>query len=551
VTRPESEPTAGVLARPEPEPPTTPGNRTILRGRTNPDGAANPGGRTILRGAVITTTAVVLGNLLGLLRDLLIAGFFGADGGTDAFLVAWTLPEAAVPLLIDGAMSLLMIPILTRALQQRAEGRTGAGDEDPVRQAVGRTLPALCAILVVLAAVFALGASVLVRVLAPGLVDPALGVNAMRIISVSVLFIGIAGYFVAALRAHLVYGPPAFVTVAMNVGIIGAILLCHTWLGVQAAVVGASVGSALMVAIQLPAFLRRVGWVWRPVRGARVALAAFVPIAAYLLLRQSQVFVERFVGSDLAAGTISHLNYAQKIGQVPSTLALILAVVTFPQLAKHINAGNPDQAHRRTAIDIHIIAAIVLAATAYLFAFAEPVVRLLFQRGAFTAADTVATGAILRIYVLGLLGQALVDVLCRSLFSERATWVPAAAMGVGLVVTGGVAAAAAGSWGAPAIAAANALGITITGALLLRGRRDASVPVRPVVSTIARLLPSTVLTTLFGLWLAARTAALPTAWSVLLALPSVVVVFVVAAVATGGIPLPRLTARRNRGGVAR
>jgi hypothetical protein len=72
-----------------------------------------------------------------------------------------------------------------------------------------------------------------------------------------------------------------------------------------------------------------------------------------------------------------------------------------------------------------------------------------------------------------------------------------------------------------------------------------------VVSIIVRLLPSTVLTTLFGLWLAARTAALPTACSVLLALPSVVVVFVVAAVATGGIPLPRLTARRNRGGVAR
>jgi putative peptidoglycan lipid II flippase len=502
-------------------------------------------GRTILHGALITTSAVVLGNVLGLIRDLLIAGVFGADGRTDAFLVAWTLPEAAVPLLIDGAMTLLMIPIFTRALQRRAPRTVDGAVEgtDPVREAVGGTLPQLFLALVALSGIFALGAPWLVRLLAPGLVDPALGVNAMRIISVSVLFIGIAGYFVAALRAHLVYGPPAFVTVAMNVGIIGVILLGHTWWGVLAAVIGASVGSALMVAVQLPAFIRRVGLVWRPIRGGGLALTAFMPIAAYILLRQSQVFVERFVGSELSPGTISHLNYAQKIGQVPSTLALILAVVTFPQLAKHINAGNPDQAHRRTAIDIHIIGAIVLAATVYLYAFAEPVVQVLFQRGAFTALDSQATGAILRVYVLGLLGQVLVDVLCRSLFSERATWVPAISMGIGLLVTGVIAEAGAGTWGAPVIAAANAVGITVTGALLVRRRRSAVVPAAALWLIIGRMLPGTVLTTLFALWLAERLAPLPAVWSVVLGLPSVVVVFAVAGVLTRGVPMPRLARR--------
>lgn len=514
-------------------------------------GRSAQAGRTILRGAVITTTAVALGNVLGLIRDLLIAGFFGADGSTDAFLVAWTLPEAAVPLLIDGAMTLLMIPVFTRALQQRGQARAAdapddAAAADPVREAVGRTLPQLFLVLVVLSGVFAVGAPWLVRLLAPGLADSALGVTAMRVIAVSVLFIGIAGYLVAALRAHLVYGPPAFVTVAMNVGIIGAVLVGHTRWGVLSAVLGASVGSALMVAVQLPAFIRRVGLAWRPVRGAGMALSAFAPIAAYILLRQSQVFVERFVGSGLAPGTISHLNYAQKIGQVPSTLALILAVVTFPQLAKHVSAGNPDQAHRRTAIDIHIIGAIVLAATAYLFAFAEPVVRLLFQRGAFTAFDSQATGAILRVYALGLLGQALVDVLCRSLFSERATWVPAVSMGIGLLLTGVVAAVGAGAWGAPAIAAANAVGITVTGALLVRGRRSEVVPARSLVLILARMLPGTALTAVFALWLAGRLAPLPPAWSVFLGLPAVIVVFAVATVATRGAPVPRLSRRATR-----
>jgi putative peptidoglycan lipid II flippase len=502
--------------------------------------------RLLLRGTVITTAAVGLGTVLGLARDLLMAGLYGANGQTDAFLVAWTLPETAVPLLIDGAMTLLMVPIFSRALRERGQrAPNSAGPDlgpdfgpDPVRAAVAATLPQLLVVLVVVAAVAAATAPWLVTALAPGLADPTLGVVAMRTIAVSVVFVGIAGYLVAALRSHDVYGPPAMITVAMNVGIVGVMVLAHRQLGVLAAVFGAVLGSALMVAVQAPAFLRRVGLPRRAIRGGGIALGTLLPIAAYIGARQSQVFVERFVASWLAPGTISHLNYVQKIAQVPATLALTLAVVTFPQLARQVVAGQAREAHRRTVLDVQIIGAIVLAATAFLAAFAPEIVGLLFERGAFTAADTAATASILRIYVWGLCGQALLDIVCRSLFSERATAVPAVSMVLGVLVTGAVAVLGAPVWGAAAIAAANAVGITVAAALIVANRRSAIIPVRAVGTAIARLLPATALATLFACWLEARLRGLPTAASVTAGVLAVAAVFGLVALLCGALPVP-------------
>jgi putative peptidoglycan lipid II flippase len=496
----------------------------------------------VLRGTVITTVALGFGTVLGLLRDLMIAGFFGATGQTDAFLVAWTLPETAVPLLIDGAMTLLMIPILSRALERRDGQRARPAEDhlpDPVATAVASTMPQMVAALAVLSGVVALTAPWLITVLAPGLKDPALGVSAMRIIAVSVLFIGIAGYMVAALRSHLVYGPPAMITTAMNVGIIGCMLALHQRIGVLSAVVGAAVGSALMVAVQVPAFMRRVGLPRRVLRGGGMAFAAFVPIAGYILARQAQVFVERFVASSLAPGTITQLNYAQKIAQVPSILALILAVVSFPQLARHVVSGQTEQARRRTLTDVQIIGAIVLAATAFLIAFAPQVVALLLQRGAFTARDTMLTADILRIYVLGLLGQAVLDISCRAVFSERASLVPATSMLIGLAVTAAGSAVGAALWGGPGIAAANALGITAAALLVVCNRRSRVIPASRVGLVLLRLMPAALLSTVFAWWLAGVLHRIPAAVSVFPSVALVAVVFGVLAVLTRGLPPPR------------
>jgi putative peptidoglycan lipid II flippase len=112
-------------------------------------------------------------------------------------------------------------------------------------------------------------------------------------------------------------------------------------------------------------------------------------------------------------------------------------------------------------------------------ACAPQIVHVLFQRGAFTAADTAATARVMRVYALGLLGQSLVGALIRPYFSAgRPTWYPAAAMAAGLALTGAADAAAVTVWGAYGIAAGNAAGISLTAALLLRGLPARAVPVR-------------------------------------------------------------------------
>jgi putative peptidoglycan lipid II flippase len=455
------------------------------------------GESALARAALLTVVITLSGSVLGLVRDLWLARYFGAGGGTDAFLVSWTVPETAFPLVVEGVMSFVMVPLLSRAIARNEP--TGA-----VHEVLAATMPRIVAVLAAGSAAVFVGAPVLVHLIAPGLADPALAVTCTRWTSLTVLTFGLAGYLNAALRAHHVFGAPATIHLAYNVGILALIASMHVRYGVVSAAAGVALGSVLMVATQVPSFLRNVGLPRRLlVRANPLALGVVAPIVVFTLSRQAQVFVERFLGSTLPAGTISHLNYAQKVAQLPVLVALLLATVTFPTLARTVAAGQVEQARRRLESDLRTVAALVLVAAAFLVALAPAVVRVLLQHGAFTAADTAATAAIVRVYAVGLLGQAMVGVLCRPFFTgTRPAWYPAAAMGTGLVVTVAVAVVAAPALGAPGIAAANATGITLTAVLLLAGlpHRTVAVSLSTVASATARLAASAAGAALLG-WL--------------------------------------------------
>jgi putative peptidoglycan lipid II flippase len=308
----------------------------------------------------------------------------------------------------------------------------------------------------------------------------------------------VAGYLGAALRSVHVFGPPAAIYAAYNVGILVVMAALHRPVGVLSAAIGLVVGGVLMVAVQVPSLRRHLAVTSAApglfsataagVPAGSFALGAFVPVAVYTLTRQGQVFVERFLGSGLSAGTISLLNYAQKLAQVPMVLAIMVATVTFPMLARSAVAGDTAATRERTAADLRMVAAIVLASSAYLIAFARVAVSALFEHGLFTPADTAATAAIVRVYALGLLGQAFVVTLTRGYFSSgRPAWFPAMAMAAGLAATAVISALLAPVWHAVGIAAGNAAGITLTAALLLRavpaGHRRYGVG-RPVVAML-------------------------------------------------------------------
>jgi putative peptidoglycan lipid II flippase len=422
--------------------------------------------QSMLRTTVLVAGITSVGTLLGFVRDLIIARYFGASGETDAFLFAWTIPETATPLVMEGAMLLLLMPLFARELEEKGS----------LRDFVSRSLVLITTILLLCTMMIVLTAPWLVEALAPGLAMPELATRSVRTTALTIVFLGLCGYMMAALRARHVFGITATVYTAYNVGIIGAVLCLQGRLGIYSAALGVALGSALMVLVLFPSYLRHVGRPAlrvRPDRELLASLVAFVPLSLYTLGRQAQVYVERFLGSSLDPGAISHLNYAAKVGQVPMLLTSMVAVVAFPSVARTAVAGRLEDLRLMIHRYARVIAVLILPAMAFLIVSASEVVGVLFQRGAFGPADTAATASILRIYALGLLGQTLVNIAVLPLFSIRqlrpTAWYPARAALAGLIVTAVVSLATLPFLGVQGLAAGNAAGISVLALLLLRG----------------------------------------------------------------------------------
>ncbi|MEU8483708.1 lipid II flippase MurJ [Streptomyces sp. NPDC048641] len=509
--------------------------------RAGPGATESPGAsdRRLARAALLTAVLSAVGSILGLGRDQSLARLFGAGSETDAFLVAWTVPEFAATLLIEDGLAFVLVPAFSAALARRAQAR----GRDPVRSLVSSSLPRFGLAFLAAAALLIAGAPFLVHVLAPGLPDPRLAVDCTRLTATCVLTFGLTGYCSAALRAHGCYLPPAAIYVAYNTGIIATMLVGGTRWGVRSAAMGVAVGGCLMVAVQLPAFQRqlraakaaeKLGGEARDEAGdepgdkpgdepgdrpgGEVAakgrrsmhLGLIAAVLAFALCKQSQVFIERFLASSLAAGSISHLNYAQKVAQLPMSFSLMLCTVTFPVVAQAMARGDVAAARARIERDLGLAACVVLVGAAAIFACAPQIIHVLFQRGAFTAADTAATASVMRVYALGLLGHSMVGALVRSYFSSgRPTWYPVGAMAVGMAATAGVGSWTVDLWGVRGIAGANAFGITLTAVLLLAAmdRRSVPVDISKVLAELGKPLLAAAGATVAGLMAASSFAS--------------------------------------------
>ncbi|WP_405993219.1 murein biosynthesis integral membrane protein MurJ [Streptomyces sp. NBC_00986] len=482
----------------------------LLPPARTPEDTPTPEPRGFLaKAALITAVLSITGSLLGLARDQALARLFGAGSETDAFLIAWTIPEFAATLLIEDGLAFALIPAFSMALARRAQGTPG----DPVRTLVATTLPRLTLAFIAVSALLIGTAPYLVEALAPGLPNPALAISCTRLTATCVLSFGLAGYCSAALRAHRRFVAPAAIYVAYNIGIIAGMYAFGAHWGVRSAALGVAAGGVLMVLTQLPALWRQLtshkpttlDADTGPAEPRRMNLALMATVLLFALCRQSQVLIERFLASHLPAGAISHLNYAQKVAQMPMVLSLMLCTVTFPVVARALAEGDTEKARNRVERDLALAACLVLLGAATVIACAPQIIQLLFQRGAFTAHDTAATAGVMRVYALGLLGQTLVGVLVRSYFSAgRPTWYPVGAMAAGIVVTTWIGAWTVGPWGVIGIAVANATGITFTALLLLYGSGPRSVPLhtRQVLIELSRPVRAAVVATIAGAFVA-------------------------------------------------
>jgi putative peptidoglycan lipid II flippase len=365
----------------------------------------------IARGAGAASAATLASRVLGLARDQVLAALFGAGNQMDAFIVAFRVPNLVRDLFAEGAMSAAFVPTFTRHLTLR-----GKADAWRVGSNVLNALLTVSAVLVVIGCVVA---EPLVTLYAgdyggvPGKLE--LTILLTRLMLPFLIFVAIAAALMGMLNSLQHYFIPALSPASFNVAVIlSALLLTPVmsslgWPAITAIAIGTLLGGAAQVAVQWP-MLRREGFRYHAVLdpadpGLRRVLVLMGPGTVGLAATQLNVFVNTLLATSQGTGAASWLTYAFRVMYLPIGLfGVSIATAVLPAAARH--AAHHDAAAIRTTVGRAVALMLMLnvPATFGLAVLADPIVRLLFERGRFVPADTAATAAALQLYAVGLVG---------------------------------------------------------------------------------------------------------------------------------------------------
>lgn len=344
--------------------------------------------RETAKRAGIVTLGTLLSRVLGLLRDMVIAASFSL-GVTDAFFVAFTIPNALRGLLAEGAVSGAFIPV-------HAEVRETQGPE-AARLFYGRFLGSLGVVLLAVTAFGIAFAPWLVELYAGGFDEDrlALTVSLTRWMFPYIALMGVAALAGGALNAAHRFAAPAFSPALLNVALVGSALLAAPIAAafqrpaVFALAIGVLVGGVLQMLAQFPA-LRSEGLFAAPRvafgdPGVRKAFRLMVPLLAGLGVYQLNVLLSRRFASGLPEGAQSYLYYAQRLTELPQGLfAFAIATATLPTLSALRAKQDHDGVARTFTDGLRLSMFVAIPSTVFLIVAAEPTVQVLFGRGNFS-----------------------------------------------------------------------------------------------------------------------------------------------------------------------
>jgi putative peptidoglycan lipid II flippase len=357
----------------------------------------------VQRGVVSAVGSIGLATLasrvLGYVRDMVVARAFGAGPITDAFFVAFRIPNLLRRLLAEGALSTAVVPVFTETLTR--EGPEAFGRL--ARAVAGSAMVVLCLV----AGLGALVAPLVVTAMAPGWrTDPellALAVSLTRALFPYLVFVGLAALAMGALNAHHRFFTaavgPAVLNLAMILAVMG--LASRLTTPIMSLAIGVLVGGLGQLLIQLPE-LRRIGVPLRPSlewRHPRRLWPAVFALAAV----QITVVVNTLLASLLPTGTVSYLYYADRVMEFPlGVFGIALATAALPSMSAQ--AARRELTALRSTLEfaLRLSAFVAVPATVGLLLLGGPIVQVLFQRGEFTAADAALTAQALAGYAVGL-----------------------------------------------------------------------------------------------------------------------------------------------------
>ncbi|RNE94013.1 murein biosynthesis integral membrane protein MurJ [Marichromatium sp. AB32] len=433
--------------------------------------------------ALVVGGNTLLSRILGFVRDLVIARAFGADATTDAFFVAFKIPNFLRRLFAEGAFAAALVPALEE--RRRHGGRAG------LTRLVDELAGTLGLLLVLFTALGTLVAPLLILLFAPGFgadTDQlALAAELLRLTLPYVLLISLTALAGAVLNCHERFAVPAFTPVLLNLALIGAALLLAPRLErpVLALAWGVLLGGTAQLALQLPA-LARLGLLPRP----RLALDS--PVVRRILRRlgpallgvsvvQLSLLLDTLLASFLTPGSISWLYYAERLMEFPlGLLAAALGVVILPRLTRGSGAASARRFSATLDWGLRWTLLLGLPAAVGLAVLAEGLIATLFQSGAFGDTDVTHAARALSAYALGLLAFIAIKVLAPGCYARHDTRTPVRialiALGINLVLD----LALMGPLGHAGLALATTLAALLNALLLLRAlRRDGSYRPRP------------------------------------------------------------------------
>lgn len=348
-------------------------------------------GGTIARRAAVVASGTLTSRILGAVRDATIAAVF-ALAATDAFWLAFTIPNALRVLLGEGAVSAAFVPVLTEAREKDGMERA--------RALFSRMTGAMFIILLVVALAGVVFARPLVKVYAwgfqevPGLFP--LTVSLTRVVFPYILLMGLAALAMGALNAMKRFAAPAYAPALLNVALIAAalglapVVEARGFPAVMALAVGALIGGLLQVIAQLPS-LRAVGLLVRPRIDfrdpyVRKSFRLMVPLLAALGVYQLNILLSRLFASFLPTGSVSYLYYGQRLAEIPQGMfALAIASAALPSLSEAVAHGRGDEAKQTFRNALRLSLFVAIPATVALVILAEPAVTVFFGRGEFDA----------------------------------------------------------------------------------------------------------------------------------------------------------------------
>lgn len=395
----------------------------------------------LARNASLLSFGAVASRLLGLIRDMVIAAYFGASGLVSAFAAASIVPTMLYDLLIGGMLSAALVPVLSdfAGAGQRRSGQSlpaaaarAAPNPEFVRL-VGALLGLAAVTLAAIVLCLALFAPQVAWLLVGGFedFDPALlplTVHLLRLISPVVWFFSMAGLLTAVLYSLQRFSAPALATAVYNLGIVAAAPLLAERIGIASLAVGILAGS--MAQFSLMAWdVRRAG-LRLSLRWSHPALPRIVklylPIAAGLVVAQLQVALDRRLASATGVQSIAWMRNATTLQQLPlGTVSVAVSLAALPRLSQQFAAGE-EAAYRRTlSKGLRMVLVLIAPALVALWLLAEPTVRILYERGPFTASDSAQVVAALRVYLLGALFAAIDFPLIYAFYARNNTLLPA------------------------------------------------------------------------------------------------------------------------------